>query len=72
MENGKPETRAELKAVMLFKRRFPGQWEYRKENNLFGGYFAEWVDRMSYPDPTHWMDSETLTIYREILKELTK
>lgn len=64
-----PETRSEYLALELFKERFPEQYKYRVGANLWGGYFAEWVYRFNKPDPTVYMDSQTLRIYKEILKD---
>lgn len=65
-----PETHAELLALKLFKKRFPSQYEYRVNANAWGGYFEEWVYRFNKPDPTIYMDSETLQAYHEILEEI--
>ena len=60
---------AEMKTDLFFKYRFPSK-DIEFEKSV--GYYYTWVKRFEFPDPTGFMDSDSVEAYKKVLKELYK
>lgn len=65
----KETERIEEITELFFLMRFPKR-DIEAEKR--SGYFYEWAYRFNSPDPTRWMDSESLQAYKKLIEELEK
>ena len=66
MENQREKRESEKLADRFFELRFPDR---NVETEKFSGYYYEWVHRFNQVDPTIYMDSQSLEVYRKMVNE---
>ena len=66
MENQREKRESEKLTDQFFRLRFPDR---NVETEKLSGYFYEWVHRFNQVDPTIYMDSQSLAVYRKMVNE---
>ena len=66
MKNQREKRESEKLADQFFELRFPDR---NVETEKLSGYYYEWVHRFNQVDPTIYMDSQSLEVYRKMVDE---
>ena len=66
MEKPKIKRESEKLTDQFFRLRFPDR---NVETEKLSGYYYEWVHRFNQVDPTIYMDSQSLEVYRKMVDE---